>query len=185
MRPILGALYHTRWSCWKAFLFRVMRILVLGVGNSLNGDDGIGPYVAARIAAACSIGGEGTGGGRELHNVIALDCGTTPENYTAVVRRENPDVLVIVDAASMELAPGEIRVIPSERIGLLTLSTHSIPLSLFIAYIEGLASTVKLVGVQPVQMLLGQPISDVVRQAGEALVGLICENRLDEVALIE
>jgi len=162
-----------------------MTILVLGVGNSLNGDDGIGPYVAARIAAACPTGGEGTGGERGPHTVIALDCGTTPENYTAVVRRENPDVLVIVDAASMELAPGEIRVIPSERIGLLTLSTHSIPLSLFITYIEGLASAVKLVGVQPVQMLLGQPLSDVVREAGEALVGLICEGRLDEVALVE
>jgi len=162
-----------------------MTILVLGVGNSLNGDDGIGPYVAARIAAACPTGGEGAGGERGPHTVIALDCGTTPENYTAVVRRENPDVLVIVDAASMELAPGEIRVIPPERIGLLTLSTHSIPLSLFITYIEGLASAVKLVGVQPVQMLLGQPLSDAVRDAGETLAGLICEGRLGEVATIE
>ncbi|MBE9505610.1 MAG: hydrogenase maturation peptidase HycI [Chloroflexi bacterium] len=162
-----------------------MTVLVLGVGNSLNGDDGIGPYVATRVAAACSAVGEGAGEKRRPHTVVALDCGTTPENFTAVVRRENPDVLVIVDAASMELAPGEIRVIPPERIGLLTLSTHSIPLSLFITYIEGLASAVKLVGVQPVQMLLGQPLSDVVREAGEALVGLICEGRLDEVALIE
>lgn len=94
-------------------------------------------------------------------------------------------MLVIVDAASMGLAPGEIRVIPPQRIDLLTLSTHSIPLSLFITYIEGLASAVKLVGVQPVQMLFGQPLSDVVREAGEALVNLLCEGRLDDVGLLE
>lgn len=162
-----------------------MIILVLGVGNSLNGDDGIGPYVATRVAAACPTGGEGARGKSRPHTVIALDCGTTPENYTAVVRREKPDVLVIVDAASMGLAPGEIRVIPPQRIDLLTLSTHSIPLSLFITYIEGLASAVKLVGVQPVQMLFGQPLSDVVREAGEALVNLLCEGRLDDVGLLE
>jgi len=162
-----------------------MTVLVLGVGNSLNGDDGIGPYVATRVAVACPAGGEGAGGKFGPRAVIALDCGTTPENYTAVVRREKPDVLVIVDAAPMGLAPGEIRVIPPERIDLLTLSTHSIPLSLFITYLTDLASVVKLVGVQPVQMLFGQPLSAVVEKAGEALVTLLCEGRLDEVRLLE
>jgi hydrogenase 3 maturation protease len=162
-----------------------MTVLVLGVGNSLNGDDGIGPYVATRVAAACSAGGEGARGKSGPGAVIALDCGTTPENYTAVVRRERPDVLVIVDAASMGLAPGEIRLIPPERIDVLTLSTHSIPLSLFITYIKGVASAVKLVGVQPVQMLFGQPLSDVTREAGETLVDLLCDGRLNEVRILE
>ncbi len=162
-----------------------MRILVLGVGNSLNGDDGVGPHVATRIAAECPTGGDGAGGNPGPYAVTALDCGTTPENYTGVVRREKPDVLVIVDAAPMGLAPGEIRVIPPERMDLLTLSTHSIPLSLFITYLTDLASVVKLVGVQPVQMLFGQPLSAVVEKAGEALVTLVCEGRLDEVRLLE
>ena len=162
-----------------------MIVLVLGVGNSLNGDDGIGPYVATRIAAECPGGGDGAGGNPGPYAVTALDCGTTPENYTGVVRREKPDVLVIVDAAPMGLAPGEIRVIPPERMDLLTLSTHSIPLSLFITYLTDLASVVKLVGVQPVQMLFGQPLSAVVEKAGEALVTLVCEGRLDEVRLLE
>ena len=69
-------------------------IVVLGVGNFLHGDDGAGPAVAAGVLA---LG---------LPGVSAFDCGTAPENFTGVVRRLHPDLLVVADAADMGLPAG-------------------------------------------------------------------------------
>ncbi|MBN1856389.1 MAG: hydrogenase maturation peptidase HycI [Dehalococcoidia bacterium] len=158
-----------------------MKTLVLGVGNILNGDDGIGPYIAEGLGAATHDRLHEVAGGRESGTVVALDCGTTPENYTSVVRREQPDLVLIVDAAVMGLPPGEVRLIPSDKMGVLTLSTHNMPLSLLIDYIAEMAGEVRLIGIQPASMLLGESMAEVVVVAGERLVNLIREGRTHEI----
>ena len=153
-------------------------VLVLGVGNSMKGDDGVGPRVVERLTAACrppATRSEPDG----TVAVVALDCGVTPENYTSVVRRLRPDLLLIVDAADMGLAAGECRIIPAERIGALGLSTHSMPLSLFMTYVSDLTSRAVLIGVQPRLMELGVPMSSEVAEAGNALAGLIAQGKWD------
>ena len=97
------------------------RKLLLGIGNELKGDDIAGNLVARRFCAA---------GWR------VEDCGTVPENFTAIVRRMRPDVTVMVDASMMELEPGAIRKVPGERIGIMNFSTHSLPLTIFMDYIR-------------------------------------------------
>ena len=133
-------------------------VLVLGVGNSMKGDDGVGPRVVERLTVACRLPAARSGPDRALA-LVALDCGVTPENYTSVVRRLRPALLLIVDAADMGLAAGECRIIPAGRVGALGLSTHSMPLSLFMSYVSDLASRVVLIGVQPRLMGLGAPMS--------------------------
>ena len=68
--------------------------MLLGIGNELNGDDGIGSYIAKRF---------------NKRNWLSVDCSTVPENYISVVKRTKPEFLVIVDAAYMNLPPGTIR----------------------------------------------------------------------------
>ncbi len=146
--------------------------LILGVGNVLKGDDAVGPYVVERLAA-CAVDA-----------LKAIDCGTVPENYTSVVRRLQPDRLVIVDAADMGLPPGSVRIVPKSRAGALGLSTHSMPLSMFMDYVGGLVGHVTLVGIQPESMRLGNELSDCVCAAAGALVEAIREGRLGEVLLL-
>jgi len=147
---------------------------VLGVGNVLKGDDGVGAYVVACLLEAIS-------GKESSRRIYALDCGTVPENYTSVVRRLGPGRVVIVDAADMALDAGSVRIVPKGRVGALGLSTHSMPLSLFMDYIEGLVPEVVLVGIQPQSMRLAGQMSEQVRAAGEQLAALIYEDRLCEV----
>ena len=115
-------------------------IVVLGVGNSLHGDDGAGPAVAAGIAA---LG---------LPGVAAYDCGTAPENFTGVVRRAGPDLLVIVDAAEMGLLAGSVRRIPLERICDTAIGTHMLALSHLVRFLADAAGRIVVVGVQPACM---------------------------------
>lgn len=64
---------------------------ILGVGNPLRRDDGVGPWVAERM--------RGTG----WEVVVA---GSRVENALGLVRRLAPDLLVVVDAAEMGLPRG-------------------------------------------------------------------------------
>ena len=149
----------------------------MGIGNSLKGDDGVGPYVVALLKTIAPVA-EPPASPAEIE---AIDCGTVPENYTGVVRRLHPELLLLVDAADMGLEPGSVRTIPAEMIGALGLSTHSMPLSMFMSYVADLAGRVTLVGIQPESMLLGREMCEQVRKAGQELAQIL---RAGEVARI-
>ncbi|MFC2008799.1 hydrogenase maturation peptidase HycI [Chloroflexota bacterium] len=141
-------------------------LLVMGIGNSLKGDDGVGPYVAELLAGKKA---ETVGVFSPEDEVNSIDCGTVPENYTGIVRRLRPNHLVLVDAADMGLDVGAMRAIPPEMIGALGLSTHSMPLSMFMSYVADLVGRLTLVGIQPQSMHLGDEMCDSVRRTGEEL----------------
>ena len=165
-----------------------MKELVLGIGNTLKGDDGVGPYVVDRLndclcrLAATSDGTEAAERGTER---IAIDCGMVPENYSSVVRQHSPDRMVLVDAADMGLPPGSSRVIPPERAGVMCVSTHNMPLSLFVSYVKEFCPDVVLVGIQPERMQLGAAMCREVREGADEVARLIGEGRLNEIQLLE
>ena len=62
-----------------------------------------------------------------------IDGEMTPEDYIGVVKRETPDFLVLVDAAQMGLAPGEVRLLERDNVvSDYMVTTHSMPLSYLI-----------------------------------------------------
>ncbi len=153
-------------------------VLVLGVGNPMRQDDGVGPYVARALAADECLDVA------SARRIVAIDCGITPENHTSAVRRLRPTVLLIVDAADMGLEPGQFRIIPAERVGLLGLSTHSMPLSLFMDYVQDIAGTVVLVGVQPRTMSFGEGLSPEIVVAGDTLAGLVRTGQVETLEIL-
>jgi len=152
-------------------------VLVLGVGNTMKGDDGVGPYVVQRLLAA----GADRPACEASQSISAIDCGTVPENFTSSIRRLRPRLLVIVDAADMGLEVGEYRAIAGARVGSLGLSTHSMPLSLFMTYVSDLVGSILLIGVQPRTMALGDRLSAEVSAAGDTLVGLLTQGRAGDI----
>ncbi|TET44169.1 MAG: hydrogenase maturation peptidase HycI [Dehalococcoidia bacterium] len=164
-----------------------MKEVILGIGNILNGDDGIGVYVAERVDECLHDAEEEPEHAQAMgmSGVIAIDCGTAPENYTSIIRRHNPDRLVLVDAADMGLTPGSYRIIPPEKIGVMHVSTHNIPLSVFISYVSELCNDVVLIGIQPAGMDFGTALSSIVQKVGDHVASLITESRLNEIRLLE
>jgi hydrogenase 3 maturation protease len=156
-----------------------MKKVVLGIGNSLKGDDGIGVYVAARIQSILVDINDSD------EEIIPLNCGTAPENCTSVMRRHRPDSIILVDATDMGLPPGSFRIIPQERIGGVQFSTHDFPLSLFLSYVKEFCPQVLVIGIQPAIMELGAPLSDGVKKSGDIVAGLISQNKTKEIALLD
>jgi len=164
-----------------------MTELILGIGNMLKGDDGIGIYVAEMVNKRLKeIEGKSRQAKfREVREAMVINCGTTPENYTSSIRKYAPDRLILVDAADMELSPGSCRIIPPDKIGVMCVSTHNMPLSLFTFYIGEFCRDIVLIGVQPAGMDFGTTLSSVVRRAGGQVVNLIIEKRLNEIETLK
>jgi len=147
-----------------------MKRLLLGVGNRLSHDDGAGPAVAEALAESCWQG---------------TDCGTSLENAGGLVRRVAPDVLVLVDAARMGLAPGEVRRLPTAAPDRMLASTHGLPLPFVLSQIAASAEDVVLIGIEPDDLSWGEGLSAVVSGAVASLVRTLEEDRWMEIPLLE
>jgi hydrogenase 3 maturation protease len=142
-----------------------MRIL-MGVGNELLGDDGVGIYIADRFVA------EG------WHTIR---CGTAPENFTSVIRREQPELVVIVDAAGMGLTPGAFRVIREADIGDVSIGTHQLPLSHLITYLRNSATEIIFIGIQPRTVEMGAELSADVKEGAAVLMRVLESGRFADI----
>ena len=155
--------------------------MIIGIGNVLNGDDGAGNYVAQlvnrRLAAEKDRG--------EEPEILAIDAGTAPESFTSVIRRQRPELLVLVDAADMGLPPGAVRLVGAERLRTPSFSTHSMPLTALAEYVRELAGRVDIIGVQPSMMTQGQRLSSVVKEAAAKLAGVLLAGYSDEIESLE
>lgn len=132
--------------------------ILLGVGNDIRGDDAIGEEVAREF---------------EREGWDVEDCGTMPENFIPHIEEGIYQEVVIVDAANMGLEPGEIRRVPRDRLGVFTMSTHALPLSLVMDFLAGKAETVTLIGIQPKDMSLREGMTPELEKAKEELLELL------------
>lgn len=137
------------------------RLALVGIGNELNGDDAAGVIIARRLKSRLS----------EQPGVLVLEAGLAPENFTGILRRFDPALVVIIDAAQMGADPGEIRWLAWEAAVGVTAVTHGQPLSTLAQYlINELACRVALLGIQPAHLDPGQSISPPVRSAIRRIV---------------
>ena len=144
----------------------IVDYLVMCIGNRGGGDDAIGPYIADKLM-------------QEKGDLVVLDCGIVPENFTSVVKKNNPKNLIIIDAVEMGLSSGEIRIVPKEKIGVMHISTHGIPISVLINYLESYVESIIFIGIQPKNM--SGRISEDVLKSGEKLVTIIKSNSLKQI----
>jgi hydrogenase 3 maturation protease len=156
------------------------RAIVLGVGNRLGGDDSAGPCLVDMLNQGCKKAETGAPA-----EITAIDASAAPESYASVIRRQRPDLLILVDAAEMNLPPGAVRTISPEKITVLSFSTHHMPLSMFISYVGESCGKVLLIGVQPERTEIGGRISRAVRAALKKLAEAILEGRVTEIPPLE
>jgi len=153
------------------FLEGCRRLLVLTVGNELRSDDGFGPYLASIIAGDVTERGH-----------LLINAGTVPENFTGTIRSEKPSHIIIVDAVEMGEDPGTIMLIDRKRISEYSISTHAMPLSFLVRYLEEQSDCrIALMGVQPENLEFGMELSARVRGAAYELRDLLL-SAIDEAS---
>ncbi len=146
------------------------RKLLLGVGNDIRGDDAIGALVA-----------------REFQHPEwdVVDCGSMPENEIIRVDQGEFDLIVIVDAADMGLEPGEVRMVHRSKLGVFTMSTHAIPLSLAMDFLQEKVERVILLGVQPKEMCLKEGLTPELIKAKEGVISMLHSGEWESIAVLD
>jgi hydrogenase 3 maturation protease len=167
--------WRTALQPWAARQNRSPRIAVLGIGNCLRSDDAAGPRIARRLEESRLI--------QDLESLLVIDAGYAPENVTAELRRFAPQVVILIDAAEMDEAPGTIRWIGMEEVDGMSASTHTMPLSMLARYlILELDCEVKILGIQPQSTEIGESLSREVLQAVDEIVHGLAES-LSEIVV--
>lgn len=133
------------------------KVIVLGIGNRLRSDDGVGPVLAARL--------------EDKGNFTVYDCGMSPENYLEKVIREKPDSVVLIDAVDFGGKPGEFKILqPAEIKTVNFFTTHNASISLAINYLQNnLKVDIIILIIQPKSIVLGEELSPEVARALDKL----------------
>ena len=78
---------------------------------------------------------------------------------TSFLPRNQPEQVIIVDTADMDLPGGEIRLIDKDVIGsVFLMTTHSMPLTDLMEAIWEFVPRVELIGIQPKVVTFGYPV---------------------------
>lgn len=138
------------------------RFGVVGVGNVIKGDDGAGCELIAAMEGRIDL--------------PIVDCCEVPENYGGWVERQDLEAAVYVDAVDFGGEPGEVRIIPIEKLMMTASSTHSLSLHYMIIYLkEEWKGDPIMIGIQPKEMKLGEGLSDEVKEGVRLLAEILIE----------
>ena len=140
--------------------FKDSNTIILGIGNTLKADDGVGPVICQQLLGQISV--------------EVIDAFTVPENYIGTIAKKSPDNLIVIDAIDFGAQPGTIKMFAPDSLNSISLSTHSISPRLFVDMICQDADTkVYFIGIQPTDTSLGKPLSEPVEKAANLLVSVL------------
>lgn len=144
------------------------RMALLGIGNELNGDDAAGVQFVRLLREKLPADSNAAPAVllTPASPLLLIEGGTAPENFTGSIRRFQPHVVVMVDAAQMDLEPGQMALLDEALIDGITASTHSFPLSMLARYIrQEMNCRVHIIGIQPLANDQFTPLSAEVQAA--------------------
>ena len=147
----------------KQWLAGMTELVILGVGNNIRGDDGTGPYCADTLKKKINRA-----------NINIINTGEVIENYTGEIRNFNPTHVLIIDVAAGGFNPGTIFIVDKTRISDEDVSTHRMPLSMAIRFIEeSIGSKVFMLGIEPESTEFNKPISNAVKQSADIVINTL------------
>jgi hydrogenase 3 maturation protease len=132
------------------------KVLILGIGNRLRGDDAVGSILAERLAKKLDI--------------PIIDASDVPENYLGLIEASGADLVLVLDAADLGASPGDLSLIEMSQLKEVGISTHTANLALLFKVIpQSHRPDAVLVAIQPEQTEAGQGLS---RSVDIAMKGL-------------
>lgn len=133
---------------------RPIRVAILGIGHELRGDDAAGLVVARRLQPFAHP------------NLLVIEAGHAPENHTGLLRRFNPDLVILIDSAQLNEPPGAICWLPWQDTTGLSASSHTMPPYMLANYLTAeLNCEIALIGIQPANTGLGSSLSQQIEEA--------------------
>ncbi len=125
------------------------KIIFLGIGEDKLRDDGVGPYIITQLI-------ENT-----KSNVRYINARITPEERMDDIISFSPTDIVMIDTCTLNKPPGTIAILEKDDImKYIPISSHTIPIPIFINILENKLSDVKvfMIGIVPKNIELSEPL---------------------------
>ncbi|MBY8998758.1 MAG: hydrogenase maturation peptidase HycI [Candidatus Thorarchaeota archaeon] len=136
----------------RTFITGANKIAILGIGNDLRSDDGLGLYIIEKLSI-------------DDPRVMIENVGSVPEGFARPLAEFGAERVIMVDAADMGKSPGHTELITKDRIGGVNISTHSMPLSFLMMYLEQeTGGQTILIGIQPKSIQFGEGLTPEVQE---------------------
>jgi hydrogenase 3 maturation protease len=147
----------------KKWLTNSGRIVIAGIGNPIRKDDFVGTKIVHDLAARVS------------DRVCLIECETVPESFLQDIVDFNPTHVLLIDAATMGIHPGQSRLITHEKLSDSgTISTHGLPLRVFCEYLAQTAKPkIALLLIQAESMDFGEGLTPQVKKSAKELTKAI------------
>ncbi len=144
--------------------FRILKgkVVLVGIGNTMRGDDGLGPALIAGL--------------RDRVQAVCIDAGSAPENYLGKILREHPDTLLLIDAVHLNSMPGDYEILKPGELVRAGITTHDIPLPMLVEFVASQTNVqIYVLAVQPLDTGFGKELSQPVKKSLLALERLVVE----------
>lgn len=127
--------YSAIYNEIQALLQNSPKVLILGIGENRMGDDGAGQLI--------SFGLDKFNGHPQI---CVINGGITPEERLSEIEAFQPDVMIVVDVIDLKSPPGTVRLFgESQMANYLPISSHSMPLPVFMDRCKRVSVNVKIV----------------------------------------
>ncbi len=137
------------------------KIAILGIGNDLRSDDGLGLYIIEKLSI-------------EDPRLMVENVGSVPEGFTRPLAEFGADRIIMVDAADMNKPAGHIELVTKDRIGGINISTHSMPLSFLMMYLEQeTGGTTILLAIQPKSIQFGEGLTPEIQEVADQTINTL------------
>ena len=154
---------------WREELRRIIEaslagegdLILIGVGNPLRGDDGVGVEIARILMQYLR---------NERVKVLIVE--DRVDLIPRIIEDVNSRIILIFDAADFGGRPGEVRIMSPDEASGKTISTHDMPLSLMLRVAEKDAPAYVL-GIQVETLEFGRGISPAVKAAADEVASLL------------
>ncbi len=136
------------------------RIVLMGIGNELRHDDGVGQSIIKRLNKCAG------------DTITVVDCKDVPENYTSYVKRFKPTHIILIDAVDFGANPGDVDIFEIQDIESIGITTHKASLTVMANYLlQETAARIFVIGIQPANSSFGIGLSLDVKKAVDLIVG--------------
>jgi len=144
------------------------RVVLLGVGNRIRGDDAAGPELIEILKKGLPDVGKG---------IFLFDGEEVPENYLIPIANLKPNLVIIVDAVDFGSRPGTVKLFSIRQIPQGSFSTHRLSLRFLGSYLEKeTQAKIFVLGIQPKSIKLEEKLSLEVKKALSDLADFFQKN---------
>lgn len=133
------------------------KTLLICLGNSLRCDDGVGPYLGQQLA--------------KVPGLLIEDAGDRPERAIDFAEVHRPQKIIFLDAANFGGQPGTLRLLATSELVGRSLSSHRLPLTALIGWIETEYPTRCLcLGIQVTSVKFGEELTPPVARTASQII---------------